>query len=152
MVQKPDLDDIDRLHHVGRQLATLKRLYQSYQLIIDRVLEKQKQMQSLISASHHSTANLPQLDREASPDGADPSLSRQQSGSRRTSSNSPSGSIGLTLTPAAIHRFERLRDRVTLYALSEIQECISTADSLVFMVGRCLTGCHDVADTGYTEF
>jgi hypothetical protein len=135
MVQKPVLDDIDRLHHIGRQLATLKRLYQSYQLIIDRILEKQKQMQSLTSASHVSSLSLPQLAQEESSDGSElPTVSRQQSASHARGSASSTGGAGLALTPAAVHRFERLRDRVTLYALSEIQECISTADSLVFMV------------------
>ena len=137
MVQKPVLDDIDRLHHISRQLATLKRLYQSYQLIIDRVLKKQKQMQSLTSASHLSSSSLPRLAQVESSDGSElPTISRQQSAVHVRRSASSTGSAGLALTPAAVHRFERLRDRVTLYALSEIQECISTADSLVFMVRR----------------
>ena len=42
--------------------------------------------------------------------------------------------LGAALTPHTIVRFERLRDRIGLYALSEIQECLDTKDALVLMV------------------
>lgn len=41
---------------------------------------------------------------------------------------------GVSLSSAATVRFERLRDRIKLYALSEIQECLDEKDSLVFLV------------------
>lgn len=41
---------------------------------------------------------------------------------------------GVSLSSAATVRFERLRDRINLYALSEIQECLDEKESLVFLV------------------
>lgn len=43
-------------------------------------------------------------------------------------------SYGVSLSPAAVVRFERLRDRIQLYALSEIQDCLDDKESLVFLV------------------
>ena len=48
MFSKPDVKLIDDLHHVGRQLAVLKRMYQSYALIIERILERQKPVRNPI--------------------------------------------------------------------------------------------------------
>ena len=45
-----------------------------------------------------------------------------------------SETFGAPLSQAAIVRFERLLDRINLYALSEIQECLDEKDALVFMV------------------
>ena len=42
MLQKANLTHVDQLHHIGCQLAVLKRVYQSYELIIERVLKKQE--------------------------------------------------------------------------------------------------------------
>ena len=42
--------------------------------------------------------------------------------------------FGAPLSSAASVRFERLRDRINLYALSEIQECLDEKESLVFLV------------------
>ena len=42
--------------------------------------------------------------------------------------------FGAPLSSAASVRFERLRDRINLLALSEIQECLDEKDSLVFLV------------------
>ncbi|MBE7181549.1 MAG: hypothetical protein INR71_10140, partial [Terriglobus roseus] len=36
MMRRAELAHIDRLHHIGRQLAVLRRMYQSYELVIDR--------------------------------------------------------------------------------------------------------------------
>jgi Mg2+ and Co2+ transporter CorA len=41
--------------------------------------------------------------------------------------------LGVSLSSAAKVRFERLKDRIMLYALSEIEECIAQKDSLVMM-------------------
>ena len=42
---------------------------------------------------------------------------------------------GAPLSPAVTVRFERLLDRINLYALPEIQECLDEKDGLVFLVG-----------------
>ncbi len=42
MVTKPEVHLIDQLHQYGRELAVLKRMYQSYALIIERILSRQR--------------------------------------------------------------------------------------------------------------
>ena len=46
--------------------------------------------------------------------------------------------FGAPLSSAASVRFERLRDRINLLALSEIQECLDEKESLVFLVNWSL--------------
>jgi hypothetical protein len=43
-------------------------------------------------------------------------------------------SLGVRLSSSAIVRFERLLDRIKLYAISEIDECLTEKESLVLMV------------------
>lgn len=43
--------------------------------------------------------------------------------------------FGAPLSVAATVRFERLRDRINHYAISEIQECLDEKEALVFLVG-----------------
>ncbi|KAI9839844.1 MAG: hypothetical protein M1819_000034 [Sarea resinae] len=127
MLQRAELEHIDRLHHIGRQLGVLKRLYQSYELIIERVLEKQKpatlrQLQandSFVGLSHMGVS----VDDEAP---------FQISMTPQTVLGD-ADMLGTTLSPAAIVRFERLKDRIRLYALSEIQECLDEKESLVLV-------------------
>ena len=42
--------------------------------------------------------------------------------------------LGVSLSSAARVRFERLKHRIRLYALSEIDECLKLRDDLVMMV------------------
>ena len=46
-------------------------------------------------------------------------------------------SLGVALASTATVRFARLKDRINLYALSEIQECLDEKESLVFLVSTC---------------
>ena len=116
MFIKPQVALIQKLHQYGRELAVLKRMYQSYALIIDRILDRQKPLQpgtgepSSTSGRHGETLIL---------DGQ---------------ITSKIESFGAPLSSAATVRFERLRDRINLYALSEIQECLDEKESLVLMV------------------
>lgn len=105
MFEKPDVGRIERLHHIGRQLAVLKRMYESYAMIINHILDSQKPFSSL-SASDMQPST-------------DPSF-------RQT--------IGVPLSSGAIMRFKRLKDRVNLLALSEIQDCLEAKEALVFLV------------------
>lgn len=91
-------------------------MYQSYALIIERILDRQKPL-------HSSTG--------------DPSSVRDNHGEALISEGQVTSKIqtfGAPLSSAATVRFERLRDRINLYALSEIQECLDEKDSLVFLV------------------
>ncbi len=100
-------------------------MYQSYALIIERVLSRQKPV---------NVATARQPDEES------------RAHTRRLSHGSNAGSLlntdvstevetlGVPLSSVAIVRFERLLDRINLYALSEIQECLDEKESLVFLV------------------
>lgn len=120
MLVRAELEHINRLHHIGRQLSVLKRLYQSYELMIDRLLEKQEHSLASLKNSHVLThQNSSGVESMAS---SVPQVSESQS------------VLGASLSSAARVRFERLKYRIRLYALSEIEECMNQKESLVMMV------------------
>ncbi|KAI9728680.1 MAG: hypothetical protein M1828_002786 [Chrysothrix sp. TS-e1954] len=121
MFEHADLDHVNRLNHIGRQLAVLKRLYQSYELIIDRILEKQKKPPASIGP-HCSVPVAAEGEKPEDEEAFD-----------------DYDSLGIYLTSAARVRFERLRDRIRLYALSEIQECADMKESMVTMNMHLIT-------------
>ncbi|KAL4791733.1 hypothetical protein BDV19DRAFT_392802 [Aspergillus venezuelensis] len=124
MVNKPVVDLIDELHWLGRQLAVLKRLYQSYELIMTRILQRQR----LLRDEARSQTQQPIL-----PWGhtfSDTDINRQMSFSLSTM---PETSVGVRLSPPAVARFERLLDRIKLYCLSEIESCLTEKESLTFL-------------------
>lgn len=112
MFTKPQVPLIEKLHQYGRELAVLKRMYQSYALIIERILDRQKPLHSSTGGSSSESGNYSE--------GLPSDMSKIQ--------------LGVRMSSAATVRFERLRDRINLYALSEIQECLDEKESLVFMV------------------
>jgi hypothetical protein len=118
MLTKAELQHIDRLHHLGRQLAVLKRVYHSYDLLIDRLLGKRELTMGMLQHSHALWSGLESVDSE------------QQGVTMAESSIS----VGVSLTSAAKVRFERLKHRIQLFAMNEVSECIDQKDSLVMMV------------------
>ena len=116
MFTKPQVPLIQKLHQYGRELAVLKRMYQSYALIIERILNRQKPLH--LSTGQASSTN--------SSDSQIAILDGQVTSEIQT--------FGAPLSSAATVRFERLGDRIKLYALSEIQECLDEKESLVFLV------------------
>ncbi|MCJ1226031.1 hypothetical protein MMC12_002680 [Toensbergia leucococca] len=120
MFEKAQLGQINQLHDIGRQLAVLKRLYQSYALIIERVLERQKPVDASIMREHSLSSGQD----TQRPTGGQPPATKEF-----TVANDRS--LGVPLSPAAIVRFERLKDRIGLYALSEIQGCLEEKNSMV---------------------
>lgn len=130
MMHRPNVELIGELHSIGRQLAVLKRMYNSYNLIIDRILEKQRPLDNSTERRPSSKGvnggqlprGVPLITGEATtdPHGLDDDGAPQP--------------LGVRLSEAATVRFRRLRDRIDLYALSEIQECLDEKESLVFMV------------------
>ena len=118
MLVKANLTHVDQLHHIGCQLSILKRVYQSYELIIERVLKKQEATLASLKNSHILSA-------------VDSLASSMPIGSPQI--HEADSLLGVSLSSAARVRFERLRDRIILYALSEIEECIDQKDSLVMM-------------------
>jgi Mg2+ and Co2+ transporter CorA len=121
MLVKANLTHVDQLHHIGRQLAVLKRVYQSYQLIIERVLKKQEATLASLKNSHIMSGAESLASTTPINDTAGPLIPEADS------------LLGVSLSSAARVRFERLKDRIHLYALSEIQECLDQKDSLVQM-------------------
>lgn len=122
MFEKAVVARIQQLHETGRQLAVLKRMYQSYALIIERIVDR-----------HKAPKDVNQKDN---------SPSRKSAGSGKHNDEAASDGENETfrtpLTAKAIVKFERLKDRIELYALSEIRECLDEKESLVFLVRRAI--------------
>ncbi|KAI9754650.1 MAG: hypothetical protein M4579_004613 [Chaenotheca gracillima] len=137
LLDRADLEDINGLHHVGRQLAVLKRIYQSYKTIIDRILERQKQQLAYARSSSTGFSSNHFLDRNLmgfqQRSGTFSSDIGAETPSHTHTTVKPRNRLGVILAQEAISRFERLRDRISLYALSEIQDCIDEKESMVFM-------------------
>ena len=117
MLHKAEVSRIDQLHQAGQQLHVLKRLYGSYNLIIDRILSRTKVQYGIPKAEHGSQPG--QIQRT------------ETSISRPKFSDDGGQSFQVPLSPKASVRFERLRDRITMFALSEIEQCMEERDSLV---------------------
>jgi hypothetical protein len=129
MLQKPEVGLVDELHGLGRQLAVLKRLYQSYELIMTRILQRQR---LLHEESHQRRPRLPTVSSDDDLDGLQ--LSFPHIGFTTSHLHSEHG--GVRLSSAAASRFERLVDRIKLYCLSEIDSCLTEKESLTFLVRR----------------
>ncbi|KAK5467589.1 hypothetical protein LTS15_000562 [Exophiala xenobiotica] len=128
MFKAADVSLIQQVHNVGRQLTVLKLMYQGYELIVSRLLHRQRaatqaEIMSMSPAdprrlnnvqSYHSTP-ASQLDQ------SDLTILDEDSG------------LSVKLSLSAVVRFERLLDRIRLYALTEIEECLKEKESLVFM-------------------
>jgi Mg2+ and Co2+ transporter CorA len=121
MLQKADLTHIDQLHHLGCQLAVLKRVYLGYELIIERVLKKQEASLASLKNSHIISGAASWVSEVPLVGSTGPMIPEADS------------LLGVSLSSAAKVRFERLADRIRLYALSEIEECLAQKDSLVMM-------------------
>ncbi|KAF2463191.1 uncharacterized protein BDR25DRAFT_307938 [Lindgomyces ingoldianus] len=120
MLVKANLTHVDQLHHIGCQLKVLQRVYRSYELIIERVLKKQEVTLASLKNSH-IVSGFDSLASSTAQVASMPQIPEAES------------LLGVSLSSAARVRFERLKDRLLLYALSEIQECIDQKDSLVMM-------------------
>ncbi|KAF1994603.1 hypothetical protein P154DRAFT_447294 [Amniculicola lignicola CBS 123094] len=127
MLVQADLTHVDQLHHIGCQLSVLKRVYQSYSLIIERVLKKQEATLASLKNSH--IVSGPDSLASSMPNPGSPAQ-LQVSPMQLQEADSL---LGVGLSSAARVRFERLQDRIILYALSEIQECIDQKEALVMM-------------------
>ena len=112
MFSTAELKHINQLHQYGRQLAVLKRMYQSYDNIIQRVLEGPQDIPPAKSSKH----------------------TQSESTATEDSVVVPSDSYGVPLSTAAKLKFERLKDRVKLLTLTEIQDCLDEKEALVMLV------------------
>ena len=114
MLLNADLEHAGHFHNLGRQLSALKRLYEGYELLIERLLDGQK---------HHIETTS-----------RNGELWFQRAESTLTKKPDVDNKFGPTIPPATRLRFERLRDWIRLYALNEIQDCLDQKESLVKMV------------------
>ena len=130
MFQSAKLDHVHELHYYGRQLSILKRIYKSYSLIIERVIKGPP------------TIAMAARGREMSPGVRDGSSDTPDDGLLSSKST-----YGVTLAPAALVRFERLQDRINLYALSEIDACLEDKDSLMNLNFNLIT----IKESSYIE-
>ena len=122
MTTSPEVEQVKTLHKVGRQLTVLKSVYKSYEAVIDRIVQKQR---SLAGHDRFSSIKTP------------PELVRSQS-SQYDDLASPLelddvGGTNVRLTANATARLERLRDRIDICAMTEVEECLKEKESLVMM-------------------
>lgn len=129
MLTKPNVDLVDDLHWLGRRLAILKHLYQSYELVITRILQRQRLLRD--EAAQIRRGNLRNTNISTDPEYAE---SANMSLSMADVSRPYDFTAGVRLTSAAVGRFERLADRIRLYCLSEIETCLTEKETLTFMV------------------
>ncbi|EED24334.1 conserved hypothetical protein [Talaromyces stipitatus ATCC 10500] len=128
MLTKPNVDLVDDLHWLGRRLAILKHLYQSYELVITRILQRQRLLRDEAAQIRHAnTRNANTFNDAEYPDRAHMSFSLADV------SGTYDYTAGVQLTSAAVGRFERLADRIRLYCLSEIDTCLAEKETLTFM-------------------
>ncbi|KAI1972571.1 hypothetical protein LOZ51_003311 [Ophidiomyces ophidiicola] len=139
MLTRPRIDLVTDLHRVGRELAVLKRLYQSYELIATRILNRQLHMMNRSrNGKHRSPCQIRGLNKHI----FDPlPQDRWQEVSEGMGNEEAPDDFGLRhgiggvqIKPAALNRIERLADRIRLYALSEIEECLNEKETLTFLV------------------
>jgi hypothetical protein len=135
MLERPQVSLVDDLHWLGRQLAVLKRVYQSYELIITRILQRQR----LLRDEARLAMDRPFVPEPDHIDEPSRHQSVRHSMMTTVNTNIPDRldySRGVALSSAAAGRFERLVDRIRLYCISEIETCLTEKESLTFMVLR----------------
>ncbi|KAJ5733840.1 hypothetical protein N7493_002626 [Penicillium malachiteum] len=129
MLDRPIVDLVNELHWLGRRLAVLKRLYQSYELIMRRVLQRQRLLRDEARSNNPASLSF----------GAtfgDIEFADMRQGSMISNGSAPQSKdtpVGVILTSASVARFERLVDRINLYCLSEIETCLLEKESLTFL-------------------
>lgn len=132
MIDHPSVDLIDELHWLGRKLVVLRRLYQSYELIMRRLLQRQRLFRDDARSNHGRFWIGGMFDETDSVDTRQPTLRSQSNMSVGSNYDTPGG---VPLSSAAVSRSERLVDRINLYCLSEIEAWLTEKDSLTFLVG-----------------
>ncbi|KAJ5793789.1 hypothetical protein N7457_000388 [Penicillium paradoxum] len=128
MLDRPVVDLVNELHWLGRRLAVLKRLYQSYELIMQRLLQRQRMLRD------EARSSQPTISYGATFGDMEFHDMRQSSlVSNHGVYNTAEKSVGVQLSSTAVARFERLADRINLYCLSEIENCLNEKESLTFL-------------------
>ncbi|CAG8907786.1 unnamed protein product [Penicillium egyptiacum] len=128
MLERPVVDLVNELHWLGRRLAVLKRLYQSYELIMRRLLQRQRMLRDEARSAQPAAISY-----GATFGDMEFVDMRQASVVSNSSLHITEKSVGVQLSSTAVARFERLVDRINLYCLSEIENCLNEKESLTFL-------------------
>lgn len=140
LTKDPDVKALETLHRIGRQLTVLKQVYRSYAQVISRLLYRYR-----LQARNPNSPLLTQIDTNQIAGTSvgtyhDPmSIHEADPDQGLVNSQSPLVSSGIHLSTSALMRFERLLDRIHLYALNEIEQCLDEKESMVFMAFNLLT-------------
>ena len=113
MHKDPQLSHLAQLHRLSRQLAMLKRMYETKKIIVDNILHRQEN-----SGNKVKTRNATSVDGWSEVDPRDPTQMIAKT-------MGDSDILGVPLQPLAIARFERLRDRIKLYILGELEALLA---------------------------
>jgi len=105
-------------------------MYETYQLIIDRILYRQENSLSMAKGGGKVIIT----------GGLEKMVVSAHASTLPESAKSPGSVVmgdplilGVPLSSHSVARFERLRDRIKLYALAELQDCLDEKDGLVNM-------------------
>lgn len=120
MIAAPKLAHIDRLDRIGKELGVLRRHYEAYNRLIERVLQPVEP----------TTASL-ENSRVVSDSSDARSIDTVRGIGLVTAKESM---LGVSLSSPARVRFIRLKDLIDLYALNEIEEYLKQKNSLVSLV------------------
>jgi Mg2+ and Co2+ transporter CorA len=127
MIGSPNVDQVKTLHSLGRQLVVLKSIYRSYQAIIERVIQRVR-----VSAAQDTMDIVRRSENTMQRTMTAPSVGEHTMESERNESVNLHESR-VRLSPAAIVRFERLKDRIEICALTEVEECLKEKEAMVLM-------------------
>lgn len=110
MHKDPKLGHLSKLHKISRQLAMLKRMYESKKNILDNILYRQENSnyKQSLSEPYHTADGSAQY---VVPMG-DPEV------------------LGVPLGHLSVAKFERLRDRIKLYVLGELESLLTEKSEL----------------------
>jgi hypothetical protein len=122
MLAAPKLAHIDRLDRIGKELGVLRRHYEAYNRLIERVLEP---VAPTIASLENSRVVSESSDAR--------SIDTVRGINLVTEKESM---LGVSLSSPARVRFTRLKDLIDLYALNEIEEYLKQKESLVSLVGH----------------
>jgi hypothetical protein len=141
MMDSPNVSQIKALHNIGRQLVVLKAVYRSYQTIIERIVMKQRHLTRYNSILSHQLgtgagagAGAGTGDGTGAVTRVDSDLLLPMANNGAFDINELSESKIRLANNAIVFRFERLLDRISLCAITEVEECQKEKDDMVMMV------------------
>ena len=138
MHKDPQLSHLSKLHRLSRQLAMLKRMYETRKVIVDNILTRQE------NGPRHRRDHLPRSLTITSPmdmPTATPTLSPTASptatpwqppdpSATYAATMGDSTVLGVPLDPLSVAKFERLRDRIKHYVLGELEALLAEKTEL----------------------